>query len=67
MDEDEEKIVIEPIDYEFLNGLRGIGALVVYFLHFSENRYVMCNQGNCDSDGKLQTQEWWLFYKNSPF
>lgn len=33
----EEKIVIEPINYEFLNGLRGIGAFSVYLLHFMEH------------------------------
>jgi hypothetical protein len=26
--------VLEPIDYEFLNGLRGIGAFCVYLCHF---------------------------------
>ena len=33
---EDEKVVIEPINYEFLNGLRGFGALSVYLLHFSE-------------------------------
>ena len=33
----EEKVVIEPINYEFLNGLRGFGALSVYLLHFMEH------------------------------
>jgi hypothetical protein len=32
----EEKVEIEPINYEFLNGLRGFGAISVYFLHFLE-------------------------------
>jgi len=26
---------LEPIDYEYLNGLRGYGALSVYLLHYT--------------------------------
>jgi hypothetical protein len=36
-DKKEEKVEIEPINYEFLNGLRGFGALSVYLLHFLEH------------------------------
>ena len=32
--EDEKPKVLEPIDYEFMNGLRGIGAFCVYLCHF---------------------------------
>ena len=28
------EVIIEPINYEFLNGLRGFGALAVYLQHF---------------------------------
>jgi hypothetical protein len=34
--EEKKPVEIEPINYEFLNGLRGFGALSVYFLHFLE-------------------------------
>ena len=33
--EEEKPVEITPINYEFLNGLRGFGALSVYFFHFS--------------------------------
>ena len=36
MEKEKKPVKIEPIDYEFLNGLRGFGALSVYFLHFME-------------------------------
>ena len=62
----QKELTIEPLDYEFLNGLRGIGALVVYFHHFAENRYVMCKEGDCDNNPGPQP-DWYLSYKNSPF
>lgn len=59
----EEKVEIEPINYEFLNGLRGFGALSVYFLHFLEHFF---NQNAAEDDDDAPPA-WYRFYKNSPF
>jgi len=59
----EEKVEIEPINYEFLNGLRGFGALSVYFLHFFENFFDI----TADKDSEEYPPEWYRFYRNSPF
>ena len=60
---EEKPIEIKPIDYEFLNGLRGFGALSVYFLHFLE-QFFKVNAGEDDEDAP---PDWFRWYKNSPF
>lgn len=60
---EEKPVKIEPIDYEFLNGLRGFGALSVYFLHFSEQFFKI----NADEGDEDAPPDWFRWYKNSPF
>jgi hypothetical protein len=61
--EEEKPVEITPINYEFLNGLRGFGALSVYFLHFLE-QFFKVNAGEDDDDAP---PDWFRWYKNSPF
>jgi len=60
---EEKEVEIEPINYEFLNGLRGFGALSVYFLHFFENFFDI----TADKDSEEYPPEWYRNYRNSPF
>jgi len=60
---EEKEVEIEPINYEFLNGLRGFGALSVYFLHFLENFFDI----TADTDSEEYPPEWYRNYRNSPF
>jgi len=54
---------LEEIDYKFLDGLRGIGALAVYFYHF----YVFFPEGGPHyTDGKTDP-EWITNFKATPF
>lgn len=52
---EEKQEEIEPINYEFLNGLRGFGALSVYFLHFCENFFDI----TADKDSDEYPPEWY--------
>ena len=61
---------LEVIDYEYLNGLRGWGALAVYFLHFTEAFWTIENEPDVDQKemgGSKNPPAWLDFMTNSPF
>lgn len=59
---------LPPIDYEYLNGLRGWGAFAVYLFHFTEAFWKIDKRPDVpDLDGSWDPPGWLLFLRNSPF
>ena len=62
-DNDSEKEKLEPINYAFLNGLRGIGAFSVYLFH----RYSFFPQGGPYYTPPMTDPTWVTNIKATPF
>ena len=59
---------LEVIDYEYLNGLRGWGALAVFFLHYTLEFWKIDNEPDWEQrqGGSKHPPAWLVILNNSP-
>mgnify|MGYP000710342054 FL=1 len=58
---------LEPIDYEYLNGLRGWGAFAVFLFHFTEAFWKVDKRPDGDNlDGSWSPPAWLIFLRTTP-
>ena len=54
---------VKKVDYRFLDGLRGFGAIAVYFSHFLLKFY---DTDNTEPDRQVTPPDWLIFLRSSP-
>ena len=58
---------LEPIDYEYLNGLRGWGAFAVFLFHFTEAFWKVDKRPDIEGlDGSWDPPAWLIFLRTTP-
>jgi peptidoglycan/LPS O-acetylase OafA/YrhL len=49
-------IRLEPINYTYLDGLRGIGAFIVYLSHFMDQFFPLMSKKEIEEDPEVAKQ-----------